>query len=394
MCIRDRYMGIVQNLNQDTRSAAMETQFKGPKIDKYDENFQPTRAKIAHATGGIHLVDEENFRKVLTSIMKTLGKKIMEGSILDVMKISRPALISHHTTYLEACANDFMYYSQYVNLAAKERDPIKRMKLVMAATVGGMHYNTEICMNRAPVNPVIGETFQAVKPDGSVFFAEQISHHPPITAYLLIGPNNIYRMKGTGEIHAELTGMNSARGYRIGKSVIEFNDNTDIQISNPEIKVEGIVVGDRRLNYAKNTIFIDKANGLWGDIIYNLDESGKITKLAGKLKSWWKKETEEKLPSDYLTVKISKYEKLPDGGISKEPLSEGNGSWLEYLQIDGDVLWRINDERELWNAPEILLPSDSRLRDDLQLIKNRDFDKAQVQEIRQITQLLSFPLTQ
>eukprot|EP01016_Furgasonia_blochmanni_P009611 TRINITY_DN1398_c0_g2_i4.p1 TRINITY_DN1398_c0_g2~~TRINITY_DN1398_c0_g2_i4.p1 ORF type:complete len:295 (-),score=53.73 TRINITY_DN1398_c0_g2_i4:62-946(-) len=189
-------------------------------------------------------------------------------------------------------------------------------------------------------------------------------------------------MKGTGEIHAELTGMNSARGYRIGKSVIEFNDNTDIQISNPEIKVEGIVVGDRRLNYAKNTIFIDKANGLWGDIIYNLDESGKITKLAGKLKSWWKKETEEKLPSDYLTVKISKYEKLPDGGISKEPLSEGNGSWLEYLQIDGDVLWRINDERELWNAPEILLPSDSRLRDDLQLIKNRDFDKAQVEKER------------
>lgn len=41
---------------------------------------------------------------------------------------------------------------------------------------------------RKPFNPILGETFQAVLSDGSEIFLEQISHHPPISAYQLDGP--------------------------------------------------------------------------------------------------------------------------------------------------------------------------------------------------------------
>ena len=42
---------------------------------------------------------------------------------------------------------------------------------------------------RKPFNPVLGETWQGCLSDGSKVFLEQISHHPPISAFQLDGPS-------------------------------------------------------------------------------------------------------------------------------------------------------------------------------------------------------------
>ena len=39
-----------------------------------------------------------------------------------------------------------------------------------------------------PLNPVIGETYQAISPDGARIYMEQTSHHPPVTHTLIEGP--------------------------------------------------------------------------------------------------------------------------------------------------------------------------------------------------------------
>jgi len=41
---------------------------------------------------------------------------------------------------------------------------------------------------RKPFNPILGETWQAHLADGTSIFLEQISHHPPVSAFQLIGP--------------------------------------------------------------------------------------------------------------------------------------------------------------------------------------------------------------
>jgi Oxysterol-binding protein len=41
---------------------------------------------------------------------------------------------------------------------------------------------------RKPFNPILGETWQGLLPDGSRIYLEQISHHPPISAFELVGP--------------------------------------------------------------------------------------------------------------------------------------------------------------------------------------------------------------
>ena len=47
-----------------------------------------------------------------------------------------------------------------------------------------------------PFNPILGETWQAGLADGSRICLEQISHHPPISAFQLAGPQGLYTFTG------------------------------------------------------------------------------------------------------------------------------------------------------------------------------------------------------
>jgi len=76
-------------------------------------------------------------------------------------------------------------------------------------------------------------------------------------------------------------------------------------------------------------------------------------------------------------------------GNSKEKVvvCEGSGSWLEYIQFNGKVYWKIDDDRPSWLLPtdpavpeelkDFFLPSDSQLRPDMQPLKDKNFDEAE-----------------
>ncbi len=45
-----------------------------------------------------------NIKEVFQSVLKKIGKKIWEGKIFDVMKISKPIQMSHPMSFLETVA--------------------------------------------------------------------------------------------------------------------------------------------------------------------------------------------------------------------------------------------------------------------------------------------------
>jgi hypothetical protein len=55
-------------------------------------------------------------------------------------------------------------------------------------------YPSKIC--EKPLNPILGETYQAFGQDGSSVFMEQTSHHPPTTHIYVDGPNKSYTFHG------------------------------------------------------------------------------------------------------------------------------------------------------------------------------------------------------
>ena len=82
-----------------------------------------------------------------------------------------------------------------------------------------------------------------------------------------------------------------------------------------------------------------------------------------------------------------KIELLANNAKRKVIVSEGEGSWLEYIEFDGKVYWTITDPVGEWKfvndhtlppeSQEYLLPSDSTLRLDHQLLVRKDYDEAE-----------------
>ena len=112
--------------------------------------------------------------------------------------------------------------------AAHAKDPVERMKHVMLATIT---YLYPLHNWGKPLNPILGETFQARLKDGSMIYMEQISHHPPISYINYVGPDEIFSFHGYTEIAVRLR-VNSVYLEVTGYKYVEFPDGTKIKFNN------------------------------------------------------------------------------------------------------------------------------------------------------------------
>ncbi|KAG5942152.1 hypothetical protein E4U59_001313 [Claviceps monticola] len=98
----------------------------------------------------------------------------------DMSKMTLPVSFNEPTSLLYRCGED-MEYADLLDLAAERADSIER--LVYVAAFAASEYASTIGRVAKPFNPLLGETFEYVRPDKNYrFFIEQVSHHPPIGA--------------------------------------------------------------------------------------------------------------------------------------------------------------------------------------------------------------------
>ena len=77
--------------------------------------------------------------------------------------------------------NSLQEYTDLLDTAADRADSTERM--VYVAAFAASEYASTIGRVAKPFNPLLGETYEYVRPDkGYRFFIEQVSHHPPIGA--------------------------------------------------------------------------------------------------------------------------------------------------------------------------------------------------------------------
>lgn len=125
--------------------------------------------------------------------------------------------------------------------AASLEDPIERFKIV---TGFGLTNSAIYLSMEKPFNSILGETFQGWM-NGCPIYMEQISHHPPIAAFLLLGRG--YKLTGTLESKVELH-MNSGCGTNAGIYRIMMDDGSDYNFITPGGEIAGISYGDRKFN--------------------------------------------------------------------------------------------------------------------------------------------------
>lgn len=90
---------------------------------------------------------------------------------------------------LEVIARSQHVYSLYINYAAQQTDPVERFKMVLL-TIPCNPFAIKVFDK--PLNPILGETYEAWGQDGAKIYMEQTSHHPPISHTIIDGPDGLY----------------------------------------------------------------------------------------------------------------------------------------------------------------------------------------------------------
>ncbi|XP_068425504.1 oxysterol-binding protein-related protein 3 isoform X2 [Clinocottus analis] len=99
----------------------------------------------------------------------------------DLSKVAMPVQLNEPLNTLQRLCEE-LEYSELLDRAANTQDPFERMVYIATFVVSGYassYYRT----GGKPFNPLLGETYECDRPDkGLRFVAEQVSHHPPISA--------------------------------------------------------------------------------------------------------------------------------------------------------------------------------------------------------------------
>ena len=137
------------------------------------------RDRYNHLRDRLPVRNDERPSISLWSILKNnIGK--------DLTKISFPVAFNEPTSMLQRMSED-LEFSECLDAAALQSDSTRRIMFVAAFAMS--NYSSTIGRIAKPFNPMLGETFEYVRPDrGYRYISEQVSHHPPISACFCESP--------------------------------------------------------------------------------------------------------------------------------------------------------------------------------------------------------------
>ncbi|KAK4705791.1 hydroxymethylbilane synthase, partial [Phenoliferia sp. Uapishka_3] len=262
-------------------------------------------------------------------------------------------LISYHTVLL-AIVGQLRIGMDLTKItlpvAGKLEKPEDRFIQVLRYYLAGWHIKPKGV--KKPYNPVIGEFFRCRYdyPDGTVayYVAEQVSHHPPISAWYFTSPENNLDICGEVRPKSKFLG-NSAATIMEGASRVTFLDrpeDKEYNITMPNMYARGILFGKMVLELGDTSTVKNEATGLFCDIEFKTKGffSGTYNAIAGKIKG----------PKGEIGDISGKWSDTMDiikkGGKGKETLFDATSSpEITQKVVAPEEQQSPNESRRLWS---------------------------------------------
>ncbi|XP_054092195.1 oxysterol-binding protein-related protein 9 isoform X5 [Callithrix jacchus] len=244
---------------------------------------------------------------------------------MDLTKVVLPTFILERRSLLEMYADFFAHPDLFVSIS-DHKDPKDRMVQVVKWYLSAFHAGRKGSVAKKPYNPILGEIFQChwtlpndteentelvsegpvpwVSKNSVTFVAEQVSHHPPISAFYAECFNKKIQFNAHIWTKSKFLGM-SIGVHNIGQGCVSCLDYDEHYIltfpngygSSPNDKksfcsIEGEWNGVMYAKYAtgENTVFVDtkklpiikkkvrkledqneyESRSLWKDVTFNL----------------------------------------------------------------------------------------------------------------------------
>jgi hypothetical protein len=121
----------------------------------------------------------------IIDVIKSLVSQVTPGQ--DITKLSLPSILCHPFSMLELLSHrELLLFHILFELDSLE-NPLDRFMVIVKWYLSLLRQET---IEKKPFNPVLGETHvsyvEHTNSDFTEFISEQVSHHPPITAFLVV----------------------------------------------------------------------------------------------------------------------------------------------------------------------------------------------------------------
>ncbi|KAK7819252.1 hypothetical protein U0070_008380 [Myodes glareolus] len=272
----------------------------------------------------------------------------------DLSKVAMPVELNEPLNTLQRLCEE-LEYSELLDKAARMPSALERMVYVAAFAISA-YASSYFRAGSKPFNPVLGETYECIRRDkGFQFFAEQVSHHPPISACHAESGNFVFWQgmcssifgdhfewnKVTSCIHNILSGQRWIEHY--GEIVIRNLTDDSCHC---------------KVNFIKAKYWSTNAHEIEGTVF---DRHGKaVHRLFGK----W-------------------HESIYCGGASSStcvwranPMPKGYEQYYGFTQF----ALELNEMDPL--SRSLLPPTDTRFRPDQRLLEEGNIEEAEVQKQR------------
>ncbi|XP_069099249.1 oxysterol-binding protein-related protein 2 isoform X1 [Pleurodeles waltl] len=358
---------------------------------------------------------------------------------LELSKITMPIAFNEPMSFLQRIT-EYMEHIYLINKACSLSDPVARMQTVAAFAVSAVASQWE--RTGKPFNPLLGETYELTREDlGFRFISEQVSHHPPISAFYSEGLNKDFVFHGSiypklkfwgksveaeprGTITLELLKYNEAFTWTnptccvhnviIGKLWIEQYGTVEIMnhstgdkcvlnfkpcgLFGKELhRVEGYIQ-----DKSKKKLFV--IYGKWTECLWCVDPATYETYKKSDKKYGEQKRTKQVTSGLWKrrTVRCTKEEKNDDVVKSENDEADDMPEIQETVQVipGSKLLWRIPsrppNSSQMYNFTSfavtlneldkemetVLAPTDCRWRPDIRGMENGDMDLASKEKER------------
>jgi len=221
------------------------------------------------------------------SIILSLISQLRVG--MDLSRVTFPTFVLEPRSMLERIT-DFMSHPDLIFGAENCDDPEERFLRVLQYYLAGWHIKPKGV--KKPYNPILGEFFRCRYDysDGShgFYVAEQVSHHPPISAFYYISPAN--RLSILGELRPKSKFLgNSVSTTMEGENRITLlgrPEDGEYVITMPNMYARGILFGKMVLELGDTCAARNERHGLTCDLEFKTKGffSGTYNALAGRVR--------------------------------------------------------------------------------------------------------------
>ena len=203
-----------------------------------------------------------SFKSVMLQFLKTFAT-----SGTDLFSISSPAIMCNGISILEYCSH-YCDHPEILAAISKGSTALDRMLVVVQWYISGLYgsyasRSTSSGFERKPFNPILGERFLAEWTDEGYgkteMFAEQVSHHPPTTAF--------YLRNNTAGVHVNAFSTQKTRfmgtyikAEQHGNVFVYLDQfNEEYMITMPDIYVRGLLTGAPFIELCGDVAFVSSS---------------------------------------------------------------------------------------------------------------------------------------